>query len=1084
MTKPRIWSRRTSAALLASVMAAGAMTVVGGGIAHANPTTGPDVLKGGPGDKLGAHDRALLAEARGKGEQTVVVIVTTEKGETKNVAAGLAKLGGKVAKQVDEVGYVRAQLPTSAVLRAAELPGVTAVDLNETVPLPAPDPVTDSTAARAARSAVVAPGADTPAANPFMPTHEIGSVAFKEANPTWDGRGITIGIMDSGIALDNPALQTTTTGERKIVDWFTATDPVFEGDRTWRPMLTSVTGPTFTAAGATWTAPAGTYLFNTFAESAAAGGEVAGDVNRDGDTSDIWGILYNPVTNDIWVDVNQNRNFTDDALMRPYGERFDVGHFGTDNPATPVREQMPFVVEFREDVDTTAAGGPGLVDYVNIGIPSSSHGSHVAGITAANDMFGNAVFDGAAPGAKLVSARACTFAGGCTAAALYEGMIELVVNRGVDVVNMSIGGLPGLNDGNNARTHLYNTLINDYGVQLFLSGGNNGPGVNTSGDPSVASDAVAVAASISQETWLANYGSVTRTPEQLFNFSSRGPREDGGLKPNITAPGSAISTTPLWLPGGPVAEAGYPLPPGYQMSNGTSMAAPQAAGGAALLLSAAKATGRDVTPAQLRRAIYSTGDWIPGVTANGQGNGKFNVPNAWNLLAAGVQPGGYTVDAPVCTPLSGFLATPHRGTGLYNRCAATDGGHTRNVPKQYEMTITRTTGPDRNIKHNVQWLGNDGTFRNGPKNIILPLNQPVKIHLEARGDYGDHSAIMRVDDPATPWVDFEFMNTVVVAKTTTAPDFSYAVSGTVDRNLFKTYFVNVPQGAKSLQVNLSGLAEGSQTRFVAFNPQGIPVDSTQSTQCFSNFPSPCKPDERSYDNPQPGIWEIEVESRRTSPQLENPYQLRARIQGVTVDPDVVELPSVVAGEPTPVSLSVTNDYGPVNVTAAGGQLGSALSQRPTIAHLAVSTYQVVVPAGASRLVVRIGNPADPAADLDLFIYRNGAEVGRSAGGSSEETVTLTNPPAGTYTIEIDGYSVPAGTTEYDYLDVFYSTALGAVTAPSTPLALAHGATGTLTGSVTVLSVPAAGRQLSGELQIVTDEGAVVGRGALEIGTVN
>ena len=64
--------------------------------------------------------------------------------------------------------------------------------------------------------------------------------------------------------------------------------------------------------------------------------------------------------------------------------------------------------------------------------------------------------NGAAPGAKIVSARACTWGGGCTAVALTDGMIDLVVNRGVDIVNMSIGGLPALNDGNNARAQLYN----------------------------------------------------------------------------------------------------------------------------------------------------------------------------------------------------------------------------------------------------------------------------------------------------------------------------------------------------------------------------------------------------------------------------------------------------------------------------------------------------------------------------------------------------------------------------------------------------------------------------------------------------
>ena len=77
-----------------------------------------------------------------------------------------------------------------------------------------------------------------------MPTKDTGSTAFKAQHKAWDGRGVTIGILDSGIDLDSAPLRTTTTpGQEKVTDWFTATDPVTEGalvtggDATWLPMV-------------------------------------------------------------------------------------------------------------------------------------------------------------------------------------------------------------------------------------------------------------------------------------------------------------------------------------------------------------------------------------------------------------------------------------------------------------------------------------------------------------------------------------------------------------------------------------------------------------------------------------------------------------------------------------------------------------------------------------------------------------------------------------------------------------------------------------------------------------------------------
>ena len=153
-----------------------------------------------------------------------------------------------------------------------------------------------------------------------------------------------------------------------------------------------------------------------------------------------------------------------------------------------------------------------------------------------NSLFGGQM-SGAAPGAKVAVVRVCLFTAGCTSHALIEGMIYVVETDHVDVVNMSIGGLPALNDGNNTRAVLYNRLIEDNNVQMFFSAGNDGPGTNTIGDPAVASKAMGVGAYITKETWQRNYGSDANFVDNLHPFSSRGPAEDGAFKPNIVAPG-------------------------------------------------------------------------------------------------------------------------------------------------------------------------------------------------------------------------------------------------------------------------------------------------------------------------------------------------------------------------------------------------------------------------------------------------------------------------------------------------------------------------------------------------------------------
>ncbi len=162
----------------------------------------------------------------------------------------------------------------------------------------------------------------------------------------------------------------------------------------------------------------------------------------------------------------------------------------------------------------------------------------------------------------------------------------------------------------------------------------------------------------------------------------------------------------------------------------------------------------------------------------------------------------------------------------------------------------------------------------------------------------------------------------------------------------------------------------------------------------------------------------------------------------------------------------------------------------SIANHELQHYTTTIPAGTTSFRATIGSPSDPAADLDLFVYRcsdatcvTRTLVAQNADGDSEESITVANPIAATYQVDVDGFAVPAGTTTYNYVDVFQNPGLGSVSITDSDALHPAGSSWTVAGSVTALQVPESGRVLLGSVNVITTAGVSVGRGDVVINNV-
>src|SRR6267378_2061088 len=130
------------------------------------------------GRGLSRHDQKLLAESRAKGETSVTLLIATAPGSAKNIANAITALGGSVRYRHEELGYLRAQVPSAKAEAVAVLAGIEAINVDEVIKIPDPRPESTEDGIQ-----VNPPDGSTTALNPYMPTRDTGAAQFVAAHP-------------------------------------------------------------------------------------------------------------------------------------------------------------------------------------------------------------------------------------------------------------------------------------------------------------------------------------------------------------------------------------------------------------------------------------------------------------------------------------------------------------------------------------------------------------------------------------------------------------------------------------------------------------------------------------------------------------------------------------------------------------------------------------------------------------------------------------------------------------------------------------------------------------------------------------
>ena len=654
------------------------------------------------------------------------------------------------------------------------------------------------------------------------------------------GTGQIIAIIDTGVDPGHPDLQKTSTGDVKIIDWVDFTGELqVDTSRTIsannsRP---AIDGRNYTIEGIT--SKSGRYHYGFIAED-----KLYRDLNFNGNINDKYlVILSDPEVagryDTVYIDVANAGRIDANKGYKLFSER-----------------QQYFTIPSREQARTynmVVGAISAEADWVRFGADFNGHGTHVAGIAAANGGI-----EGVAPGSQLMVLKALN-AMGETNWDLLRDAIVYAAENGAHIINLSLGYYLDPTAGNNSLTQLIADISEDYNVVFTVATGNRGPGLTSLATPGNAKDALSVGAFISPAMWKEDYGWIVPA-DSLWYFSSVGPRKDGLMIPDIVAPGSVVSTAPMW--------AARP----YALGEGTSMAAPHAAGAVALLRDALARLDRYPNAEEIRRAIALGARPLNNYTPAEVGAGVIDVVEAWRKLLL--------VDRAKPLVSQTFNKRLAYGAGLYARDF---------IPGEIAFNIFNYS----DVAVDIQW---DST-----ESWLVPQIERTRIATEGKRtipvsysipeEPGFYAGFLRGDILSTYGYDLTALVSVVRPyNLDSSNQHSVELSGELPAAQFARYFFRVPPNVEQLSMNLKidvlagnprGRVRGHiidpdgnefyMTEYIGLGPPGALVNTSTSANAF---------------NPKEGVWEIVVYSSASLSEFnvsQSYFSLQVSIEGVDND---------------------------------------------------------------------------------------------------------------------------------------------------------------------------------------------------------